>query len=54
MGFRGLASAVNYVAGLTRANNGIFPLSESGELAVRCTPPGHTLHFVLDVNGYFK
>ena len=39
---------------LTRADNGIVSLSQGGRLSVRCTPPGHTAHVVLDVNGYFK
>jgi hypothetical protein len=46
------ASAINYVAGQTRANNGIFRLSPAGELVVRCRPAG-TAHLILDVNGFF-
>jgi hypothetical protein len=49
-----LTSAINYLPGLTRANNGVFSLSESGQIGVRCQPPGHTVGFVLDVNGYFR
>jgi hypothetical protein len=39
---------------LTRANNGIVSRSQGGRLSVRCMPPGHTAHVVLDVNGHFK
>jgi uncharacterized repeat protein (TIGR01451 family) len=47
-------SAVNYVAGLTRANNAVVPLNGLGELAVYCNQTSGTTHFVLDVNGYFE
>jgi hypothetical protein len=46
-------STINYTPGVTRANNAIVRLSELGELAVRCAPAG-TVHFILDVNGYFQ
>ncbi len=49
-----LASAINYAAGQTRANNAIAPLSERGKLAVRCSQSSGTVHFILDVNGYFE
>ena len=48
-----LASTLNYVAGLTRANNAVAPLSAAGKLAVRCAPSG-TAHVIVDVNGYFQ
>jgi hypothetical protein len=44
---------VNYVAGATRGNNAIIPLSASGQVAVRCSPSGST-HVIIDVNGYFQ
>jgi uncharacterized repeat protein (TIGR01451 family) len=47
-------SAVNYVAGMTRANNAVVPLNGLGELAVYCSQSSGTTHFVLDVNGYFE
>jgi hypothetical protein len=47
-------STLNYVAGLTRANNAIVGLSASGALAVRCTQASGTAHVVLDVTGYFE
>jgi len=46
------ASAINYTAGLTRANNAVIGLSAAGELTARCQPSGST-HLILDVNGYF-
>jgi hypothetical protein len=47
------ASAINYAAGQTRANNGIFRLSPTGEIVVRCRQSTGTVQFILDVNGYF-
>ncbi len=49
-----LVSAINYVAGQTRANNAIAPLNGLGELAIRCSQASGTAHFILDVNGYFE
>jgi uncharacterized repeat protein (TIGR01451 family) len=48
------SSTVNYVVGLTRANNAIVPLNGSGEFAIRCTQASGTAHAVVDVNGYFE
>ncbi len=48
-----LVSNLNYVAGLTRANNAVAPLSAAGQIAVRCAPGG-TTHVIVDVNGYFE
>jgi hypothetical protein len=48
-----LVSTLNYLAGLTRANNAVAPLGGAGKLAVRCEPSGST-HVIVDVNGYFK
>jgi uncharacterized repeat protein (TIGR01451 family) len=49
-----LASSLNYAAGQTRANNGIVPISATGQLAVQCDQALNTgTHFILDVNGYF-
>jgi hypothetical protein len=47
------ASALNWSAGQTRANNAIIPLNASGQLAARCAPSG-TTHLIIDVNGYFQ
>jgi uncharacterized repeat protein (TIGR01451 family) len=51
------ASAINFTAGITRANNAILPLGVDGRIEVRCDmPPGSiaSTHFVLDVSGYFR
>jgi uncharacterized repeat protein (TIGR01451 family) len=48
-----LASAINYVSGQTRANNGIVPLSGGGTLGLQCDQASGTTHLILDVNGYF-
>jgi len=49
-----LASALNYTAGLTRANNAIVGLGGAGEIAVRVAQAAGTAHVVVDVNGYFE
>jgi hypothetical protein len=46
-----LASAINFRAGQTRANNAIVPLGGGGTLAVVSSAP---TQFILDVNGYFE
>jgi hypothetical protein len=47
-------SALNYSAGQTKGNNAIVPLSRFGEVAVYCGQATGTVHFILDVNGYFQ
>jgi len=47
-------STVNYSAGQTRGNNAIVGLSADGRLDVRCAQASGTVHFILDVNGYFR
>jgi hypothetical protein len=42
------------VPGVTRANNAIVPLSALGDMAVHCSQASGTVHFILDVNGYFQ
>lgn len=49
-----LVSAINYAAGQTRANNAVLVLNASGELAGFCGQATGTVHFILDVNGYFE
>lgn len=51
-----ITSAVSFPAGKTRANNGIVALSRdgAGTIAVENDAVGGTLHFILDVNGYFE
>jgi hypothetical protein len=48
------SSTQNYVAGVTRANNAVIPLSAVGELAIYCAQASGTAHAIVDVNGYFK
>jgi hypothetical protein len=47
-------STLNYSAGQTRANNAVVGLSASGAVAVRCSQASGTVHFILDVTGYFE
>ncbi len=47
-------SSINYVLGLTRANNAVVGLNGIGELAVYCAQASGSVHFILDVNGYFE
>jgi len=49
-----LTSSLNYSAGQTRPNDAVALLSGYGSLAVRCTQSTGTVHFILDVNGYFE
>ena len=51
-----ITSAVSFPAGKTRANNGILALAQdgSGTIAVENDAVGGTVHFILDVNGYFE
>ena len=50
-----IASTLNYLHGVTRANNAVVALAvdASGTITVRNASAG-TVHFVLDVNGYFE
>jgi uncharacterized repeat protein (TIGR01451 family) len=47
------SSAINYVFGQTRANNGIAPLAGDGSLGVQCAQAAGKTDVILDVNGYF-
>jgi hypothetical protein len=49
-----LSSTINYRAGQTRANNAIVPLGLFGDINVVSGQPSGTVHFILDVNGYFE
>jgi hypothetical protein len=51
--FAPLTSTLNYVAGVSRANNAVASLGAGGQISVLCAPSG-TTHLVLDVNGYFE
>jgi len=48
------ASAINYAAGKTRANNGNYSLSSTGGIAVHCDQASGTVQVILDVSGYFE
>jgi hypothetical protein len=48
-----LVSTINYAAGQTRANNAVISLSAAGQVTVLAGPSG-TVHFILDVNGYYQ
>ena len=48
------ATAINYRAGQTRANNGFAPLGTAGTLAVHCDQPSGNVQVIIDVNGYFQ
>ncbi len=48
-------STLNFKAGVTRANNAIVPASADGSVAVSVKNASvGTVHFILDVNGYFE
>ena len=49
-----LVSTINYGAGQTRANNAILPLGAAGDFVVSCAQASGSVHFILDVNGYFQ
>jgi glucose/arabinose dehydrogenase len=49
-----LVSTINYRAGQTRANNAILLLGAAGDFVVSCSQASGTVHFILDVNGYFQ
>lgn len=48
------ASAMNYRAGQTRANNAVALLGVGGGLGVRCDQLSGTVQVIIDVNGYFE
>jgi hypothetical protein len=47
------ASSLNFSAGQTRANNGVLQLGAGGAISVQSGTSG-TVHFILDVTGYFE
>jgi glucose/arabinose dehydrogenase len=49
-----LASTINFTAGQTRANNAALRLNASGRLTVACHMGAGSVHFILDVVGYFE
>jgi uncharacterized repeat protein (TIGR01451 family) len=49
-----VSSTGNWAAGQTRANNAIVSMNRDGELSVFAFQASGTVHFILDVNGYFE
>src|SRR5437773_2175918 len=49
-----LASAINFRAGIVRANNAIISLGVGGQISVQCDMPSGGTHFFFDVYGYFE
>ena len=47
-------STMNYRSGQTRANNAVVNLGTGSDLVVRCVQGSGTVHFILDVTGYFE
>ncbi|MDQ5857217.1 MAG: SBBP repeat-containing protein [Acidobacteriota bacterium] len=47
-------SSLNYPAAKARANNGNYGLGSGGAVAVRVDQPSGSVHFVLDVAGYYE
>ncbi len=49
-----LMSNINFTPGVTRANNAVVPLATNGGTVNVKNGSAGTVHFVLDVNGYFQ
>ena len=50
-----LVSSINFLAGVTRANNGVIQLGTDGKVTVRCNmAAAGATDFIIDVNGYFQ
>ncbi len=49
-----LVSALNWRPGQTRANNAIVTLGPSGDIVAHVDQGSGTVHFIIDVNGYFQ
>jgi hypothetical protein len=47
-------STINYRAGQTRANNAVLTLGPAGDITAASGQPSGTVHFILDVTGYFQ
>jgi len=45
---------IDFTPLVTRANNAVVQLGTEGKIAVQCSMPAGSTHFVLDVSGYFK
>jgi hypothetical protein len=49
-----LVSTLNWSPGQTRANDAIVPLGVAGDLTAHVDQATGTVHFIIDVNGYFR
>ena len=49
-----LASAINYRAGQTRANNAVVLLGTSGQVSVQCDQATGEVDLIIDTVGYFE
>jgi len=49
-----VTAGINFSAGQTRANNGIYGLGTRGAIVGRYGPAAGTAHLIVDVNGYFE
>jgi hypothetical protein len=49
-----LVSTMNWRPGQTRANNAIVSLGLSGDIVAHVDQASGTVHFIIDVNGYFQ
>ena len=47
-------STLNWAPGQTRANNAVAPLGAAGDLTAHVGQATGTVHFIIDVNGYFR
>jgi hypothetical protein len=53
-GSQPLVSSMNYSPGQTRANSATLPLGSTGAFTVFCGQASGSVHFIVDVNGYFQ
>ena len=49
-----LASAINFRAGIVRANNAIVPLGAGSQISIQCDMLSGSTNFFFDVFGYFQ
>jgi len=49
-----LVSVMNWRPGQTRANNAVVSLGPSGDIVAHVDQASGTVHFIIDVNGYFQ
>lgn len=47
-------STINFAAGQTRANNAVLALGPAGDITAASGQPSGTVHFILDVTGFFQ